>query len=415
MSDYTCLDCLPQNSNAIIRDYKMRKQVLGMILTVLNTVIEALEKFYIQRSYEEFDPHVGETGCQLRACIHVLLSVGREDVEHRLEELANVEKKISCYITKLEASVVHEKNNIATISEYLANLGFLFTLEKTEKFLLESYFLTKFKHTAIDGSSYICHDLIKSALSISTKSSKKLVRYYQISLANFSVNYIFFFSEELQWCERKKHLLKQLEKNDDDDRRVLPCYIYTHILLDYLLFKNRPILVISEVINNNHTYEVPLYFDPCPEKKDYLFKKNPELVNNDRVCFVVRGKALSCHKSFDSYIKQFIRVGLRRIVMANMAAHPQYSGNKLASNNENPYSGLDAEQSQLSKLEQQLFSMRVLAESEGCSQSNKSLFYIEHIYCNSLSKELSSLNMSYNDTIVSPFNNSRRELLLESE
>jgi len=90
--------------------------------------------------------------------------------------------------------------------------------------------------------------------------------------------------------------------------------------------------------------------------------------------------------------------------MSNMAAHRQYSGKKLSPMSENPFSfAKESSDNEISKnaahLEHGLYAMQEHAKKLGCTSQNYSLFFIRHIFCDNLLRqiELSQNGLFYDD------------------
>lgn len=73
-TSYSIVDLLPQNNLALVRNSKLAFEILKMVYNITSLLVDCLSKFYIRKQYQYFDPHVGDTACQIRAYAFVLLS-----------------------------------------------------------------------------------------------------------------------------------------------------------------------------------------------------------------------------------------------------------------------------------------------------------------------------------------------------
>lgn len=67
MKSLSILSLLPQSPETQIPTHLKFSKVLKLLRFFTSKLINALESFYIKHNVHEFDPHVGETSCQIRA------------------------------------------------------------------------------------------------------------------------------------------------------------------------------------------------------------------------------------------------------------------------------------------------------------------------------------------------------------
>lgn len=73
-TSYSIVDLLPQNNFSLVRNSKLAFEILKMVYNITSLLANCLSKFYLRKQYQYFDPHVGDTACQVRAYAFVLLS-----------------------------------------------------------------------------------------------------------------------------------------------------------------------------------------------------------------------------------------------------------------------------------------------------------------------------------------------------
>jgi len=112
----------------------------------------------------------------------------------------------------------------------------------------------------------------------------------------------------------------------------------------------------------------------------------PEFLNTP--CFFVYGAAVYQRKNEietkEDYIDRFNQVGVVDIILANMAAHPQYNGVKLHKYKNNPYEVLQEKNichSLFAPLKQRFADKLQLSIQHGCRENDARLLFIRHIMC----------------------------------
>lgn len=391
LTDIGHLDCtnlLPQSSNAIIRDTKMQQQIINFTAYICSQFILTLQTFYLDKNYSAFDPHVGDTACQIRAYQTILLAEKPVDEKHILERIqflqqicAHLEnwKKLS------ENANFFGCNNQFTIKKFLQTLHVFFTITPQEAFLVKSFFLTNFKTKTSITETFINHDAICQKAKISKKFAKKITRHYQIDLAKDSVNTIKKLAQELDPNNYPVDLLEQLIKHDDDDRPTLPCYLYSKIIFEHMLKNNTPVVLIA----NNRK---PLYYLPTPNKDKYIMLQAPEDISA-APCLVFHGKNNQLSQNDEEYQESIKQTTLKDLWLSNMAAHPQYSGNKLSPYKTNPFPNLNTPR--IKQLHHETILRQKQAIQSGFCHKNSAKFLISHIISDNIS--------FYQTTKVIPF------------
>lgn len=357
----------------MIRDEKMRGNLVNFFSFVIETLVHVIRLFYIEKKYEEFDPHVGDTACQIRACLISVFakdSIDKSLAVKRTEELKILYNKLCVYQLTFKSNTTHEKNNNYTVRELADKIGIHFFLSDEEKIIFQSYFLTRFKKET-PLNTVIDYDTISLDINLSRKVSKKLARHYQLSLASHSCE------EIIRWASTDNQYnldsLKALQRSDDDERQVLPCYLFTKIIYSHALKEGIPILVISKLKDEF----IPIYFKPNPTRSGFIYHDDlrDEL---HKACIVITG----CSQAQSTnYLQRFINTGIKNIILSAMASHPQYSGQKLATYGQDIFQDIIDFRETHYSISDELITMRRLASSLGCCYTNPSLFVVNHIFC----------------------------------
>ena len=174
---HSCLELLIQSKDSMVRNNEMRREIISFLSFVVKKMSDALKLFYIEKKYASFDPHVGDTACQIRASYLTLLATTSKEKQTILLRI----KELHCISEQLILSEVTTnpgKNNEYTIHELIEKLKLHFYISVEEKILFQSYFLTLFKKET-PSNIYIDFDVISTTLNVSRKFSKKLARHYR--------------------------------------------------------------------------------------------------------------------------------------------------------------------------------------------------------------------------------------------
>ncbi len=383
---YSCIDLLPQSSETLVRNNNMRIQLINSLFYMTHYLIIALRNFYLERQYYQYDPHVGETSCQIRAYENLRLSrtpYKSANLIRRLEQLMKIHEHIKTLNKKNQCG---HNCQITTDSLFKQNDCF-FEISETELFLVASYFLTEFKNTDKQGITYINHNAVSESLKITRKLSKKIVRHFQQTLALASCKTIFSWAAEAAYPTNELDVLKNLQLYDDDARPVLPCNFFTKIMLLHLIRKQMPILIVINRHNIFQNKKTILLFNPALSNKvTPILKISKETYS--QACLVIYGEtAQSNFKLIEKekhYINRLNKLGLETVILTNMAAHPQYSGSTLLHYQQNPFLALKKQDVTTKNMGAELHQMLVLSEKSGCCREKSSLLMVNHFCCDTI-------------------------------
>ena len=75
-NDICYFDLIPQSKKMLLGNPNIRLLQVSLFCNVLQDVILSLKSFFIEKSLKYFDPHVGDTLCQIRAVL--LLAISHE-------------------------------------------------------------------------------------------------------------------------------------------------------------------------------------------------------------------------------------------------------------------------------------------------------------------------------------------------
>lgn len=289
------------------------------------SVISDALKAFIQGEYEKFDGLVGDTACHMRAA--------------KICDLA-------------------EQPSTEPWSDFDC------------AFLVNSYFLNGTKRLMPQGHTF--QESTDDALGmkqfgISSKNKTSEIRTHaQKVLSQSSVEYV--------QAQAKPALLPfvsgSFELQDDRGRSLIPCYFSMKILLKkprYILLKCKQ--VGKEVSDEAKILYAPRFqrrspYIPIPISPDMA--KIPAMVI-EGYCFASAGTGGT---SLEDRIK---RIPLKTILLANAAQHAQYAGGY-------KYQSIPFPPNE-EKQQRKFIAMQQAAEELGCSQTNPTLFCVDHVFC----------------------------------
>lgn len=376
-------DFFYQDPGSLIRGRKEGEGVLKILLFSLKKFKEALIRFYVDRDADSFDPHVGDTCCQVRAYSLLQLSKKTLSPESLRCKLASLKQKVDLVERGIQSGLLYEfilqsKPSISHLVEYL---GPLELINADDWFLFCCYFLTEFKTETSYKDTRIDYNYTSLSMGASRKASKKLIRHYQRLLSKKSCDHILSWSSEIYKDDKENNILRLLLKEDLDGRSVMPCFFGSKIIFDHICASNQCVLFEVNRINEGFSRKSLII---VKKGVSFLFKgasKNPT-----ETCLLIKGETDSKEHfvSEDTLLDSFNRYGAFSILMANMSSHPQYTGRSLNIFKENPFCGIASNAYEDEKNMLDFF--RNMSKEIGCCHEKRTLFFARHICLGSLLK-----------------------------
>lgn len=398
MKTYSIIDLLPQNNMAVVRDTKMIFEILKATYNVIALLIDSISKFHIDKQYQHFDPHVGESACQIRAYMCIILARKKYSSTYILERI----EILNTYLYKLNEIIhakINYKNSSHSIVELIKKYDCYFDVSWEECFLFKSYFLTIFKREHLQETYISSHD-VATTFIISKKLAKKIIHRYQYHLSEISCSFIEHIASELNINKKNSPNFVSSVLNDDDGRMVYPCFFYSKIIFMHMKKTNCPILLIVETIDNGHIKKDYILFGRIDGHGQLLNITNNPLMIDDICVVIVCSRITSIPASSIELLKILNAFGLYDILLMNMAAHPQFGGLKLSICSER----LSQDNVSLSGIEKQIneefVSFKERAQKNGFCRNNPSTLLVKHIFMNSVNKQLYSHQNFENEKAV---------------
>lgn len=288
-------------------------------------------------------------------------------------------------LKKVLAARISYKNNSCTIDELITKYNSYFSVEWQECFLYKSYILTLFKKSN-SQELYISSDEMAHFFSIPKKSSKKMIHKYQSHLSMLSCEFIKTIALDLDINEKNSPNIVSSILRDDNERMVYPCFFYSKVLFMHMQKTGCAVLIILETVDADHSRKDLILFDGGNNQGRLLTRNNNF---KEEACMVVVCKRIaSMSLSAQELLKKLNGYGLYHILLMNMAAHPQFSGLKLALFAEQlvpPIADLVAAERQM---EEEFWALKKSAHKNGCCRDNPALLLVKHISIDSLSNQI---------------------------
>jgi hypothetical protein len=399
---FTTLTLLPYSQDTVLHNKKQKMDVLCLLRSLNELSISALEQF-LKGKLIKFDAQVGENLCQIRA--YKILFLGNkwlksertiDKIKNEIVNLKSIKIKIQSILHLMNEEInssfsynktldYHEK-----IASFFREKNLLIDIEVDFIFIIFCYFLTYFN--VRDNGIPIAIDLkkISDELKVSKHRAKRLTHHYQQLICQFGCDFIVDISKEIMPELSNEGVFSQLYKISDEDRAVLPCYLVSESIFYHSIMKNTPVLLVVNLIRPKQNITFYLLLKSHTDKERFVFAKCSDFLSS--FCLIVKGVAIS-----DLNTAEFIEKTLKNpliLILANTASHPQYSGKRLESFQEDPYAQLSTQTQTQAIVEFQLKfnKMKHIATHLGCCRENQKSFFLKHIYANNLQNELIRLS-----------------------
>lgn len=413
---HSILSLLPYSENAQLVNKHQKLDDLYFIKSIVDFSISALEIF-MAGDLTAFDAQVGENLCQIRACKILYLAKKwlytpseRIEFSKEIEIFKNYKVNLELIIFNWENAIRHssafDKNLDGTesISHFFSRNGLLFDVSDDFVFIIMSCFLTHFNIRDNNIPVAINLEYISRELHISKYRSKRLTHKYQQLICKLGCDFIIKIAKKLPPELGFMDVLPTLYQISDENRAVLPCFIVSQIIFYHSIKEKLPILLIVHqfpAVTDQSSSNV-IYFLLINDKDNAVCSLVSSTQYESKHCMVVSGEVISAfEENVKDYINRVLIEDPLKLVLANTASHPQYSGKKLTELRQNPFQMPFNECNQANKErhEQHLMAMQQFALDYGCSKRNPSLFFLKHIYASTLAAEITRLKQTNTNLI----------------
>ena len=412
---YSILTLLPYSENSELLNKHQKLDDLYFIKSVVDMGISALDNF-TNENLTLFDPQVGENLCQIRACKTIELAKKYSKSPLLKDELSKTVNVFREYKNKLAAVIVRWEDLISHVSSYNKSLDarehidtFLnrheLYLELSEDivYIISSYFLTHFSIRDNGIPSAMNLNFISRELHISKYRAKRLTHRYQVILCKLGCDFIIEIAGNLPSESGYSVMLPHLYRLSDENRAVLPCYITSEVIFHHNIQEQIPVLFIVNRVNHLDPMTGDcIYFTLMGKKNEFGYTLISPSEHLSQFCMVVFGEAQLDKSDLNYSVREYIDLVLTetplKLILANTASHPQYSGKQLAEFRENPYSILNSVEEEAHNIRhhaETLINMQQFANQFGCTKERPTTFLLKHIYASSIKIEISELNKKY--------------------
>lgn len=419
---HTILSLLPYAINSQLISKQQKLDDLNFTKTIVSFSIKALEAF-VQGNLVEFDAQVGENLCQIRA--YKILQLGQKwlgsshskvNLKKQIEQFKHYQDQLIATTIDWDLAVKQAKSfnknldGIENIVDFFERHHLSFELHDDIVFIITCYFLTHFNIR--DKEIPVAINLAQVAMefTISKYRAKRLVHRFQQLVCKSGCDFIVTIAKDLPLESGYAEILPSLYKIADEDRAVLPCYIVSEIIFNHTIQQKIPTLVIIKRFNNSshEPYDVICFL--LQGNGDHEFSIVPCDAFLEQHCMVVSGEVydspLNENELTNDYILRVMSETPLKLILANTAIHPQYSGKRLEQYRNNPFHPTFSDYSQqaASAQETNLINMQKFALSTGCCKQNPVTFFLKHIYANTITNEINKLISMYTGCAFSIFN-----------
>ncbi len=393
------LTLFPYDDNHELNSCKQKLRVLNTIKFYYQSILNAIESFLSKKTYN-FDAQVSENLCQIRALQLIMFYDEYSEHIKQLTEfqVTTIKKHRVCddFITLCENFLSRKVKDVHSIvsqpvklNEFIEVADLNIPLSEMAAFLLHAYILSRYKLVGqYHISSGINYPKLCEELKISSKTyAKKIAHTLQRSLSKLSLELVL----ELAAKDNSQYLLQQtlnhLKLSDEVGRAMLPCYEATKVILDKLLYERKAIKVVAHRIAQTETDKVSFILESSLNKMDFSIPvEDRETLTEEPIAMfigVVRYNSNTL-ESQKNYIKRFLTVGFRQVILFNMAQHDQYAGLVDSKKKSNPYLDAMPEVQELeikkhmSSLEMAYLRDRYLSGCVSCAKKSPYLFLLTH-------------------------------------
>jgi len=407
LGQYNILSLLPYTECAQLINKKQKLDDLYFFKSVIDFSLKGLEHF-IQGHLSQFDAQVGENLCQIRACkiIYIWKSIlNSSHLKNKFIEKINAikeyQRKLDNVISKWKEAIERsnsynkELDEAENINSFLYKNDIFLELDEEIVFVISCFFLTYFNIRSENIPVAIDLVFISKEINISKYRAKRLTHKYQQTVCKLGCDFIVKISSELNKTPNYLEILPKFYQVSDEERIVLPCYTASEIIFHHSIKEKIPIfLSVKRKRIDSKEIEDIVYFllVSNDEKKHFSLVSCEDYLTS--YCMVVSGDVeFDLLEHPQKYALNFLEEDPLKLILANTATHPQYSGKKLSEYRNDPFLLIDSNEytPNIVSHKENLSDMKEFALNIGCSKENPSTFFLRHIYASQVVKEVNDL------------------------
>ncbi len=322
------LDLLPKGGNSVVDTLDNELKFFRRFLFLIQEAEEGIQHF-LQGNLSHFDPHVGDTACQIRACYFSCLWIDRQKIFLYLKrDMFSLRTYAEKCALLLDQGVRNSHRSLRPcfLSEFLDQVNLNLDLENVSLNIVISHLLSKYAW--IDEKKmpqFVDQKLLQTEMNESVAFCKSFFRHLQKQLSRVSVEFIIFLSKSLESSGVKLNssgvLLPALLKQDSYERDQLPCIAVFDVISNFLARTQKIDCVLIVDFVKRHVRESFVFKLDQSGKWAVLSVEN--LVGENPIFLIRACSGLSSKEKLLSCCSEF---GIDNILRWFGAAHPQYSG-----------------------------------------------------------------------------------------
>jgi len=253
------LELLPKLGTAIVDSLKNETKYFRRLLFLIQETEETIHHF-LSGNLSHFDPHVGDTACQIRAYYFALMYQKKTEITPELERAKNLLQK---YAEQLMIAMDQGARNLhrplrpKPLAQFLNELDLSFTLPENALVLSIAHILSKYRWVDEEGISNRIDTLyLQRSLMESRSFIEEFLENLQQRFAQISVDFLLNLSSLLQQfriplCSTPEFLMHSSTK-DFLKRVQVPCLSTFEILIKSLeLQRTIPIALVVSFLGEN--------------------------------------------------------------------------------------------------------------------------------------------------------------------
>ncbi len=320
------LDLLPKGGSSIVDSLANETRFFRRILFLIQEAEEGL-KHFLDGHLSHFDPHVGDTACQIRAYYFALLWTKREEIfpllEHDLVQLKTYAEKIMVAIDQGSRNL-HRSLRPCILSEFLEKLSIDLSISEMGITLTIAHLLSEYRWVDEEGiSQRIDEQKLQRAVFEEKRFPLESGRHWQQKFAKDSVKFILDLIENQQ-AEMHSHsaLALSLLRADSYGRVQLPCLMSFEVIIRALELNKK--IAMAWVIDWPETLipKIHLIFQ-VNSQGDWRLEALNKL-DSETPLFILRN--LTQLMLLEEFLPTIEKLGIENLVHYMAATHIQYSG-----------------------------------------------------------------------------------------
>ena len=403
LKECSLLNLLPHSSEMQIKSAQEALSVLKIIEILLIHYKTAFSNL-LSEEYSLFDPLVGENSCQIRGYMLYYLWSTKSQITNttQLKGLINTLNRTLTQIYSLKSNLETYRKDLAhnefteksslPLSDFLVLNKIQIDFSEEILTILMIYFLSRYTSSNEAGIHIgINYPMLCSELVFSKTLARRIIHLYQTKLSDISCRFIQYLAKEMAYIYPHYHLiLNKFIFHDDDGRSVLPCYLSMDILLHHILLNQVPIVLMAYKDTDKLSKDYPFAIFCLKATTNGFLLKQQAFLSEKTPCVVFRGISNFSHHPSTKIFNHFTKRGIKKILLASTARHPQYPGKMLKELKEDPFQIVaqkvltPQEHSVINQIREEFLTIKEWAFEKGCCLENHDTFFVTHIFCDQL-------------------------------